>query len=44
MFTFIVCKWLKLKDDGAKIVMVLITLYVDFLLTALVLEGLGILK
>lgn len=44
MFTFIVCKWLKLKDDGAKIVMVLIAIYVDSFAILVVLEGLGILK
>ncbi len=42
MFTFIVCKWLKLKDDGAKMVMVFVTMYADFMILMVVLEGLGV--
>lgn len=44
MFTFIVCKWLKLESDIAKITMALITLYMDFVLTMILLESFGIIK
>lgn len=42
MFTFIVCKWLKLKEDGPKMIMVFIAIFADFMLTIEVLGGLGI--
>jgi hypothetical protein len=42
MFTFIVCKWLKLQSDFAKIIMVLITMYLDFILIMIALEAYGI--
>jgi hypothetical protein len=42
MFTFIVCKWLKLKSDLAKVTMVLIAMYMDFILIMIALEAYGI--
>ncbi len=44
MFTFIICKCLKLKDDGAKMVMAFVTMFVDFFFIMMILEGLGLIK
>lgn len=42
MFTFIVCKYFKVKSDELKAFMVFITMCFDFVLIALLLEGFGI--
>jgi hypothetical protein len=40
MFTFIAAKYLRLEHDLSKVGMMLVTMYVDFLLIMVILEGL----
>jgi hypothetical protein len=42
MFSLISAKYLKLEHDLPKVVMMLITMYVDFLLIIIILEWLGV--
>lgn len=42
MFTFIIAKYLKLKDEDAKIAVVLLAMIADFWLIGIILGELGI--
>lgn len=42
MFTFIIARYLKLKDEEAKIITVLLAMIADGWLIVTILEGLGI--
>ncbi len=44
MFTFVIAKYLKLENEGLKVLMMLVAMCVDFVLIMIVLESLGILK